>query len=44
MEPFTLTIWIFNSPIIFAILGIIGTVLLVKLAMVVVSGVLRLFS
>ena len=43
MTPYTLTIWIFNSPIIFAVLGILGTVVLAKLAIVVVGGVLRLF-
>ena len=37
MEPYTLTIWIVHSPLVYGVLAVIGIVILVKLVIIVVD-------
>ena len=37
MEPYSITIWIVHSPLVYGVLAVIGVVVLVKLVIVVVD-------
>lgn len=42
MEPYTITIWIIQSPLVYAVLAIVGLVILAKLVIAVLGGILKL--